>query len=62
MERIVRLPEVLSLTGLSRSSIYQLISLGRFPRPLKLSERAAGWKVSDVQQWINSRSTSGEKQ
>jgi len=52
---ILRLPEVMRLTGLSRSSIYRLEALGKFPARLKLSESCSGWKAEQVQAWIDSR-------
>lgn len=52
---ILRLPEVMRLTGLSRSSIYRFESLGQFPARVKLSESASGWKAVQVQEWVNSR-------
>ena len=53
--RVVRLPQVCELTGLSRSMIYQLEANERFPRRVKLSERAVGWVESEVQKWISDR-------
>ncbi|WP_408606013.1 helix-turn-helix transcriptional regulator [Imhoffiella purpurea] len=53
--RIVRMPEVVTRTGLSRASVYALMSKGRFPKSIKLSERAVGWRESDVAAWIESR-------
>ena len=49
---ILRLPKVTEVTGLPRSSIYDAIHRGEFPRPLKLGARASGWRMSEVQQWI----------
>ena len=49
---ILRLPEVIRLTRLSRSSVYRLESLGRFPSRVKLSESASGWRAEEVQAWI----------
>ena len=48
MEKIIRLQVVRELTGLSKSAIYLLIARGEFPRPLKLSLRASGWKMSEI--------------
>jgi prophage regulatory protein len=46
---ILRLPEVLRLTGYTKASIYRLVSLGRFPKPVHLcGGRAAGWVKSEV--------------
>lgn len=51
-EAILRLPEVMALVGLSRSSIYDLISRNRFPAQQKLTACAAGWRVGAVRQWL----------
>ncbi|MDH5644189.1 MAG: AlpA family transcriptional regulator [Gemmatimonadota bacterium] len=50
--RILRLPEILSRTGLSRSTIYLRISEGKFPAQIALGERAVGWLESDVDNWL----------
>lgn len=39
-KRFIRLPEVLERTGFSKAWIYRLISQNRFPKPIKLGERA----------------------
>jgi prophage regulatory protein len=49
--RLIRLPEVRRLVGLSHSSIYRLVSQGRFPVPLKISERAVRWRYADILEW-----------
>lgn len=54
--RFVRLPEVLIRTGLSRSSIFAKMSQGEFPKHYKLGldpkSRAAGWKESDLDDFL----------
>ncbi len=55
MERILRLPEVLATIGLSRSSLYSEIAKGQFPRQIRLSPRTSGWRLSDIEAWINER-------
>ena len=45
---ILRLPAVKTRTGLSRSTIYLLISEGCFPKPVSLGARAVGWPDSEV--------------
>lgn len=57
--RLIRLPEVREMTGLSRTRIYELERLGRFPRRRKLSERACAWIEGEVQDWIRSRPVAG---
>lgn len=51
-ERILRLPEVRTRTGLSRSAIYAKITQGRFPAPKKLGVKMVGWYESQIAQWI----------
>jgi prophage regulatory protein len=52
---VIRLPEVLRLTGLSRSTIYELMEKGAFPRNFALGCRAVGWGVDDIEAWIEQR-------
>jgi len=59
-DRLLRLPEVLRLTGLSRSTLYRKIKAGEFPRPVKLGKRAVGWRESEVIAWINGRPPASE--
>jgi prophage regulatory protein len=54
-QTILRLPAVRARTGLSRSSIYLSVSLGTFPRPVKLGARAVGWLEEEVERWIQAR-------
>ena len=53
--RIVRLPDVLKRTQLSRSTIYNFINSGSFPSPVKLGARAMGFFAADIDAWILSR-------
>lgn len=53
--RILRIDEVVRLTGLSKAMIYALIKQGLFPRPVLLSKRAVGWIEEDLEAWIKSR-------
>jgi len=53
--KILRLPDVITRTGLSRSTIYLQISDNRFPRPVSLGARAVGWLESDIDRWIETR-------
>ena len=49
---IWRLPVVMAHTGLPRSSIYNKISQGEFPEPIKLGPRAVGWISEEVERFI----------
>lgn len=48
--RIIRLPEVMELTGLKKTYIYQLINEKRFPAQVKLQgSRMSAWRLRDVE-------------
>ena len=51
-ERLIRLPELLRLTGLSKRTISRLEGAGRFPNRRQLGLRAVGWAESAVNAWI----------
>ena len=53
--RLLRLPQVKSMTGLSKSTIYSLIADGSFPKQIKIGPRLVTWAESDIQQWIASQ-------
>lgn len=56
--RLIRLPDVQKLTGMARSTIYERMTQGAFPRPLKLSPRHVAWKEGEILDWIDSLPTS----
>ncbi|EKN3726584.1 TPA: AlpA family transcriptional regulator [Yersinia enterocolitica] len=49
---LIRLPEVIEKIRLKKSSIYHLISLNQFPRPIKLGPRSVAWVESEVDEWV----------
>ena len=50
-EKLLRLPEVESLTGLKKSTIYAGLAARSFPAPVRLSNRAVAWRSSDIAAW-----------
>lgn len=54
-DKIIRLNEVMDMTGLSRSTIYRMMEKGDFPKSTPLGERAIGWSMSEVQEWVQTR-------
>lgn len=52
--QLLRLPEVMRLTGMSRSFLYNAISQGAFPRNRKCG-RASVWSAAEVHAWISAR-------
>jgi len=53
--KILRRREVEARTGLSRSTLYNMMADGSFPRPLKLGARAVGWPESEIAAWFEAR-------
>lgn len=53
--KILRLPAVKALTGLSRSSIYEYMAKDEFPRQVKLGPRAVGWSEQSIIRWIETK-------
>jgi len=53
--KIKRRPEVEAKTGLSRSTIYEKMKNGTFPKPVKLGPRAVGWLEIEIDAWICER-------
>ena len=53
--QIIRLKDVITLTGLSRSTIYLRMVQGKFPKKINLGSRAVGWISSEVNEWIDER-------
>lgn len=50
--RLMRLKEVIQVTGMSRSYLYKCISDGKFPNSVSLGERSVAWVDHEVQAWI----------
>lgn len=50
--RILRLPLVMELTGLPKSTLYHYIKQAKFPKPVRLGIRSVGWIKDDVDEWL----------
>lgn len=53
----LRRPAVEAVTGLSRSSIYDMMDKGEFPRPVRIGKRAVAWPESAISDWLSTRQT-----
>jgi prophage regulatory protein len=53
----LRRPAVEAATGLSRSTIYDMMDRGEFPRPIRIGRRAVAWPESTVLAWLAERPT-----
>ena len=50
----LRLPQVLDLIPLKRTSWLNGVRDGTYPKPVKLGSRSVGWKVSEIRALIES--------
>lgn len=51
-DRLLRLPEVLRRTGLSRTTIWRRVGKGTFPAAERISENAVAWRESELLAWM----------
>lgn len=52
---LVRLPDVIRMSGLSRATIYRLEAAGVFPARVRISQRTVGWYLHQVEEWLTNR-------
>jgi len=53
--RILRLKQVIDMTGLGKTKIYQLQGQGRFPMSVPITGHTVGWVEQEVQAWLTGR-------
>jgi prophage regulatory protein len=53
--QFLRLKQIKAQIGLGRTSIYDKIKAGEFPKPYPLGPRAVGWLAEEIDAWIESR-------
>lgn len=53
--RFLRLPEVIHLCGISRSTIYDLISRNDFPQQVSLGGKNVAWVNTEINAWMAER-------
>lgn len=50
--KVIRLQQVMEMTGLGRSTVYKYVNENWFPKPIPLGGRSVGWLESEVVEWI----------
>jgi prophage regulatory protein len=53
--RILRLGQVIEVTGLGKTKIYELQAVGQFPMRVQITAHTVGWVEHEVQAWLASR-------
>lgn len=52
---ILRRPQVEVRVGLTRSTIYEQMALGKFPKPVRLSSQRVGWLEHEIEEFLKAR-------
>jgi prophage regulatory protein len=56
VDTLLRVPDVLAAAGVSRSTLYEMMESGNFPKPVKPNnDRAVRWLQSEVSDWQKAR-------
>ena len=50
--RLLRLRQVLEITGLCKSQLYRLLAAGKFPKPVRVGPRTVRWTLESILAWI----------
>lgn len=59
--QLLRLPEVLKILPISKSTFYEGIDVGLFPKPVRLGKRTVAWRESDVRAAIDRLNAASQK-
>lgn len=51
-DRLVRMPEVLARTSLSRATIYRKMARGEFPQSVQIGANSMAWHAKDFERWL----------
>jgi prophage regulatory protein len=58
----IRLPEILNLLPIGRSTWWQWVATGKAPKGIKLGAKTTAWKLSDIQKLLDDLSKDGSQQ
>lgn len=66
VDRIIRMTELTEMISLAKSTVYDKLNAKSprhdpsFPRAVKLGQSAIGWRQSEINQWIITRSKNSQ--
>ena len=52
---LLKRKEVEKMLGISCALIYQLMTIGEFPQPIKIANRCVRWRVEDINKWVKDK-------
>ncbi len=53
--KVLKVKQVAEEINVSVPQVYRLVSIGSFPKPIKLGDRGSGWLLSEIDAWLQSR-------
>ena len=53
--KLLRLRDVIKMTSLTRTTIYNYMEEGKFPKNIHLGPKISVWIEREIQEWINSQ-------
>lgn len=59
-QRMLRMPAVLKIVGISRATIYRWIEAGNFPAPIRLGPNSVAWKSTTIDEWLDARTANAK--
>ncbi|MDD3598066.1 AlpA family phage regulatory protein [Sulfuricurvum sp.] len=54
MEKFLRVKDVADMLSIGKSTVWLYTKTGKLPQPIKLSPGVTVWKLSEIEQFINS--------
>ena len=58
--KLLRLPAVMEMTGISRSSVYRLVQENKFPKPVPVTvPNMTVWPSDKIDQWVQDQLADG---
>ena len=63
LDRILKIEEVMAITGIKMTTVYEYIKQGKFPEQVKVkgAKSGIGWRLSEIQQWIRESGCGGKQ-
>ena len=56
VDRFLREREVCEMVAVHRSTLWRWVNMGSFPAPIPIGPSAVRWRLSVVQEWMDSKS------
>lgn len=53
--KVLRVKQAAEMLSVSKAILYDWVRAGKFPKPIKLGQRAAGWTLEQIEQWLKER-------